>query len=229
MTTKRQVKKLFDALLKRHPELTVISTRTGLKVVLKPIDHLIRGFLVWPTSNADLPQQDWFISYTFRPKGPVGHFCWGTFQPDDYQMMKWSHPRQQEAFFESVENEVMPLLKSVRTVEDMLSFRHRQDASWRLSLETDMNKIRLHAAIGRFDVVEEVARNLLSKDYRQTPRWNEQTYSEVIERLWPLTRANDRNGVAALLHDWERQFVELNELQALYEKTPFPFEHRPLA
>ena len=75
-----------------------------------------------------------------------------------------------------------------------------------------------------FHFVAEAALLLKTAGYRKTFWWSEQTYEDVMERLLPLAQANDRDGVAALLHDWERQFVELHGLQGIYEKKPFPFQ-----
>lgn len=47
---------------------------------------------------------------------------------------------------------------------------------------------------------------------------------ERASRLGALVTAGDQAGDAALLHQWEEAFVARNRLEAIYEKTPFPFE-----
>ena len=59
------------------------------------------------------------------------------------------------------------------------------------------------------------------------PAWSEESFKESIEQLWPLIEAEDRAGIAALLRQWEEEFIIRNGLEAIYERTPFPLELQP--
>jgi hypothetical protein len=220
MTTRRQLKTLFEAVTRRYPEFEIVGPRM---LVLKPVGHLIRGIIMDRTSIANLPNQDWFIGVTCD----ATHWltaAMGRFQPNDFSMKYWSHPRHEDQFIELLGTEVLPLLKSVETVADLIALRHPAEILWRPAFESGMTRLMLHAAIGRFDVVDEEARNIVAEGYRRTPWWGESVYIKVIEGLWPLAQKNDRPGVAALLHEWEREFVEAHGLQHVYERQPFCFE-----
>ncbi|AMJ62005.1 hypothetical protein [Bosea sp. PAMC 26642] len=228
MTTKRQIKRLLRPLLERHPELFAIESKfEGVDLILTPITHMVRGVAIRRSGIGDIPDYQWFFSYSFRARAPLTQFGGVPFLTSVFDEMRWSHPRQQDAFVEVIEETILPLLHSIDTVERMLALKHPASVLWDRGLQEVMNRIYINAALGRFDLVDEAARELLALGYRETYFWSETTYQEAMEELWPLTQAGDKAGVAALLHDWERQFVELHGLQTIYEKTPFPFEQRP--
>jgi hypothetical protein len=225
MTTKRQIKRLLRPVLERHPELFVIESKfEGVNVMLAPIDHMVRGLAIRRSGIGDLPEHKWFFSYSFRARAPLTQFGGVPFYAHDFQEAKWSHPRHQDAFVEVIEDTILPLLSSINTVERMLTLRHPNSLLWDRGLQEHMTRIFINSALGRFDLVDQAARELKALGYRETYFWSEKTYREAMEELWPLTQANDHDGVAALLHDWERQFVELHGLQDIYEKKPFPFQ-----
>lgn len=225
MTTKRQIRTLLKPLLARHPELIAVDSRfNGVDVVLAPVRHIVRGFSIQSSGFADSPQQKWFLGYTCRARAPLITLGDGRFTAERPEEARWSHPRRQDAFIEIVENDVLPLLTRINTIENYILFEPNLSAKWTGILTDPMTRVHVYAALGCFDMVAEAALLLSTAGYRSTPFWSEQTYLEVMEQLLPLTEANDRTGVAALLHDWERQFVEAHGLRAVYEKTPFSFE-----
>lgn len=220
MTTRRQIKTLFEAVTRRCPDFAIAGTRM---LFLKPVGHLACGIIMDRTSVADLPEQNWFISVTCAPAYWLTRVS-GRVQPADFSMKYWSHPEHQEQFIKLLETEVLPLFQSVGTVSDLISLRHPYEIMWRRSFDSGMTRLFLNAAIGRFDIVDEEARQIVATGHRQTFAWGESVYVKAIEALWPLTQSGDRIAVAALLHEWEREFAEICGLQAIYEKTPFPFE-----
>ena len=220
MTTHKQMKTLFVAVRQRWPELALVKP---WMVVLKPVGRIIRGVMMDRTSNADRANQDWFVGCTCSASRflPIAY---GRFQPADFATSYWSHPRHQETFIELIGDEILPLLKSVETIEDLLAFRHPQDMWWRGAVEDGIIRMSLYAALGRFDVVEDEAQKIVAIDptgqfWRKRP-----AYVRALDELWPLTRSGDAQAVAALLHDWARQFVDAYGLQAVYEQQPFCFE-----
>lgn len=158
-----------------------------------------------------------------RAKVAIGKLAWPRCT-HVFKEMWWSHPRHQDAYVEVIEDMILPLLHSIDTAERMLALKHPRSVLWDRGLQEEMNRYCINAALGRFDLVDQAARELKALGYRETYFWSEKTYREAMEELWPLTRAEDKAGVAALLHDWELQFVELHGLQDIYEKKPFPFQ-----
>ena len=53
-------------------------------------------------------------------------------------------------------------------------------------------------------------------------------FDRVTGELCPMLAANDRAGMARLLHQWEAYTVEKLKIGHIYEPTPFPLELMPL-
>ncbi len=49
-------------------------------------------------------------------------------------------------------------------------------------------------------------------------------YDRITKELCPLIAANDRPGLARLLHGYEAQSVKNLKLEKFWEPTPFPIE-----
>lgn len=227
MTTKKQIRGLFQAIVERHPDLTIIEAEYGDKIVLRPINHLLRGFYILRSAYADYPDHFWSIGYTFYPRGSSqGGICGTKFVTPDIKEIYWSHPRHQEAVIEVFEAEILPVLRSVDTIEKMLSLRHPMEVRWKHLFDLELHKARLHAALGNFETATEAIADMRLRGPHY-PWWGEENYYETMEQLWPLIQAEDRGGVAALLHQWEGDFVARNGLEDIYERTPFPLELQP--
>ena len=225
MTTKRQIWKLIKPLLARNPDLIAFDSKSrGVDIVLSPVRHIVRGINIHGSGHADLAQQIWFLGYTFGAAPKLITLGDQQIYTKNWEEVRWSHPWRQEAFIEIVENEVLPLLRRIETLEDYILFEPYLSAKWTGILTAPMTRLHVYAALGCFDQVAEAALLLKTCGHRWCYWWSEQTYVEALEQLLPLTQANDRAGVAALLHSWERRFAEHHGLQAIYEKTPFPFE-----
>ena len=52
----------------------------------------------------------------------------------------------------------------------------------------------------------------------------QEKYDRVTKELCPLIAANDRPGLARLLHAYEAQSVKNLKLEQFWEPTPFPIE-----
>ena len=226
MTTKRQILSLYRPLLERHSDLALIQAKFGPLVVLKPIHHLVRGFRVQRTAYSDYPEYHWDVGFTFWHKASVYGVAGTNFVTPDIKTMYWSHPHHEAAFIDSIETEILPILRSVGTIQALLSFSHPMEPRWRWRLELPVNQMCLQAALGDFAAVARASAEMRAKGPLQLPWWGEQTYGDMMEGLLPFCEAGDRAGVAALLHHWEDNFIATHGLQALHEKTPFPVEHR---
>lgn len=224
MTTKKQIRKIFQKIVERHPDLTIIKALYGDKIIIRPVDHLIRGFYILRSAYADWADHIWSVGYTFDPRGySQGGICGTEFITKDIKEIYWSHPRHDDAIIEVVEAEILPILRSIDTIDKMLSFNHPMDVRWKNWFELAVHKVRLHAALGDFGKAAEAVTDMKTKGPLY-PWWSEQSYAEIMEFLWPLIQAEDRGGVAALLHRWEDEFVIRNGLEDIYERTPFPVE-----
>lgn len=224
MTTKKQVKTLLAPLLEKHADIAAVESRMGLQFILKPLGHVNRGFMIWRTSMPDSPNYHWYLGYTFSPRVmPYGPHI-EDFQVHPSETLRWSHPRQQSAFTEMLESEVLPLLRSIDSIEKLIAVGRERASVHNWWWDHPVHRVRLQVAAGQFEGAAATIREMLAENRRETRHWNKQLYSEITEQLWPCVEQKDYSAVAALLHDWERQYVELNGLGAIYEKTNFPFE-----
>jgi hypothetical protein len=117
-----------------------------------------------------------------------------------------------------------PILRSMDAIDKLSIPPPSKEFWWNNCFSHPIHRLRLQIASGQFEAARQTVQAILAVNRRETRDWSEQIYIEMIEQLWPRVEAGDLRGVAALLHDWESQFVEDNGLRALYEKTPFPFE-----
>jgi len=219
MTTKKQIFSLLNHLLDRDDGLALI----GDEVVVKPVRHVIRRFWIDRTSDADYPHFFWAVGHTFNPMMAMG--IWAEqFQIPRGLPNRWSQPGMREAFVDLVENAVVPMLRRVEKFDDMFTiderFRSPAYDGW---LQYEPYQMHFLAANGRFDDAIAIYDSI--KDFERSPENpRRRAYAFVTDDLAPLLLANDKPGVAALLHRWEQAKIQRNGLEAIYEPTPFPLE-----
>ena len=224
MTTKRQVKKLIAPIMTRNPDIAMIENDLGLQFVLRPLAHINRGFMIWPTGRADRPHCHWYLGYTFSKRnGPYSPFLFD-FYTRDAATMYWSHPDHHDAVAEALETDVLPQLRSVETIDQILNFPPANDVMHKGRLEQPKHMLRLLVALGRFQAAAAIVESVRNGTADLTQGWNEAVRADLLDDLWPLVETRDLGALANLMHGWERQFVETNGMAAIYEQMPFPFE-----
>lgn len=224
MTTKKQIKHLLAPILERHTDIAAIESRMGLQCFITPLTHVNRGFMIWRTSMPDAPNYHWYLGYTFSPRAmPYGPHI-EDFPIREAKTMRWSHPDHLRAFSETLESEVLPQLRQIDSLDKLVAVGRERASMLNWWWDHPIHRIRLQVAAGQFEAAGVTAREILAENRRESRYWNERLYSEIIEQLWPRVEQSDYPAIAALLHDWERQYVELNALGSIYEKTTFPFE-----
>lgn len=220
MTTKKQIKQLLEAVASRHDDLIV----RGPFIVLAPLQHVLRSISIDRSWNADYPSFYWHIGHAFNPTGSLQGLC-----PDIFWLPKegprfWSDSGFTEAVIETLERRILPMLRRVRSIEDMFRVegepRSYEYDNWLNHYEP--YQIHMHAAFGRFDeaaVVYEKIKDwhLMMKNWRQ-PEF------KYASHLGALVAAQDREAVVSLLHDWEEDFARRKDLLPIYERMPFPLE-----
>ncbi|MEZ5849036.1 MAG: hypothetical protein R3D68_00105 [Hyphomicrobiaceae bacterium] len=84
----------------------------------------------------------------------------------------------------------------------------------------------VEAARGRLDEVRAICRDEL-------PLWPDNWFGDspeaiaIMQRaksICPLAAADDRAGIARLLHEWEAATVKNLKIEHLWQPTPFPLE-----
>lgn len=132
------------------------------------------------------------------------------------------------AFFAVCENRILPQLRRVTTIEEMTRFRSPDTPEFNGAVKWVIYKIHFSAAFGRFD--QALRRFERIKHWTHSRwGWRRPEFDQLADGLIPLIRANDRNRVIRLLHDWEEDAVRRTGLESIYESTPFPLELQSLA
>jgi hypothetical protein len=124
MTTAAQVKKMVQPVLARHPDLALV----GRWIYVKPVHHFARAVLIGRTAYADEFEPRWavvhlFESQTFFP------LDWGEFLANERSRRRglWfmSDPDVELSLIEAIEQQALPKLRAIKTLDDYLAFVSR--------------------------------------------------------------------------------------------------------
>jgi hypothetical protein len=224
MTTAAQVKKLVRPLLERHSDLALV----GRWIFVKPVHHFARGILLGRMLDAE----------KFRPQWAVVHlFEWQRFFPLSWG--EWLYNKESErpgswrisdadiasALFREIEEEALPALRAMKTLDDYLSyvsghyFRHHL-YDWpdcRIIVETALGDLKAARATGEAN---------LAIWSRTDPYFDEETLDKYrrLRELCARLVADDRPGLVQMLHEWEASTAKNLKIEHIWQPTPFPFE-----
>jgi hypothetical protein len=220
MTTVAQVKQVLQPLLQRNSDLALV----GRLVVIKPVHHILRGIYIDRMSNPVIFRPIWAVVFLFEPRQTFS-FNWGERvyrRPGSWDV---GDPDTPVAMAEAIEQQALPLLRPVQSIDNFIAFTskdHFRDTY--LDLYPDR---RIFVDVARGDL--EAART--SCAYFATDRakrWYlpqmQEEYDRITKMLCPLVAANDRPGLARLLHDFEAGSAKDMKLNKVWEPTPFPIE-----
>lgn len=228
MTTKKQIHALLKHLLERDGGLILSKDEADPHgppfIVVKPVRHVIRTLWIDRSGVADYARFFWAVGHAFNPMISRRGIFAEQFQIPRGLPNRLCQPGMREAFIDLVENAIVPMLQRVETVDDMFTidrkFRSAILDGW---LQYEPYQMHFLAANGRFEDAIAIYESI--KDFDRSPENpRRRAYAYVIDDLAPLLLANDRPGVAALLHRWELATIQRNGLEAIYEPTPFPLE-----
>ena len=222
MTTVAQVKQVVQPLLQRNSDLALV----GRIVVIKPVHHILRGIYIDRSSDPLLFVPTWAVVFLFEPRQSLS-YNWGRriYRPPPGPA-GWdvSDPKTPATMCEEIER-VLPLLKPIQTIDDFVTFTSKDRfRDTYLDLYPDR---RIFVDVARGDL--EAARAICA--YFATDRakrWYlpqmQEEYDRITQRLCPLVAANDRPGLARLLHEFEAGSAKDMKLDKIWEPTPFPIE-----
>lgn len=221
MTTLRQIKSLVTPLFERHPDLALI----GPFLIIKPVRLIANSIMIDRTSSADvfrprtasidlLGKREYFGLGTgdllYRVKGPGA-------------IWRWSNSNVAEDFLRVVENEALPRLRGIRSLQDFYEYAKEIHGvhfpfywGWRATM---------NVALGRLDE---------ARDILNDPRWADRSgvlFNREVEGLGDRLKGRgsdmsrkDKLALVEILRGWEAYSVEKLKLTAIWERTPFPLE-----
>jgi len=220
VTTKKQIKWLLDQLLARNDDLFGI----GPYVIVRPLRHVIKTISIDRTSTADCPNFFWSIGHAFRPFTSLQGICVEQFYLSHGAPRRWSESGMADAFIETVEQRILPMLRNVETIPDMFCVEGEpRSFEYDAALFHIPYLMLVQAALGQFDDAK-ASLDEMKASPRTSMRWREREYNYAVDNLGPLVLAGDRAGIARLLRQWESEFVAWSGLEAIYEQTHFPLE-----
>ena len=219
MTTKKQLNRLLGELVERNPDLA----QSERFVIIRPLRHVMRSISIDRSITADEPQLLCSIGHFFAPTAHRQGITLDRLFVARGAPRRWNEPGMPAAFFEACETQVLPKMRGVVTIDDLLRFRTLGSSEFKASVRFVIHQIHFAAAHGRFDRALRRFERIKHWD-RSRMSWRRPEFEHVADELVPLMRADDRQGVVRLLHRWEEDRVRRFGLEAIYEPTPFPLE-----
>ena len=219
MTTVRQVKKLLTPFAVGHDDLELV----GRWLYLKPVRHLLRGVVIDRTGEAARFRVFWATMSLCEPRHSLPLNWGGQVYPN--RLWQWSNPSLEEDLYQAIEEQALPALRAIQTLDDFFTFASNRErfGLWPFDLFT-LHRVGVDCARGDLESARAGCAELKSG----LSRWQDPDLSEEFDRvsgeLCPLLAANDRAGMARLLHQWEAYTVEKLKIGHIYEPTPFPLE-----
>lgn len=219
MTTVAQVRRVVQPLLQRNSDLALI----GRLIVIKPIHHLLCGVYVDRSLDPLSFVPTWSVKLLSDLQKSFG-FLWGERVRGRSGSWKTTDPDLSSAMCEAIEQEALAPMRSIKTFDDFIKLTSKLRAPRR---HLDLYPIaRLTVDIARGDLVaaEVICKYLKTKEGKAEYFYMQERYERAVQELGPLVAANDRVGLANLLHSYEAQSVKNLMLEKYWEPSPFPIE-----
>jgi hypothetical protein len=219
MTTVADAKRLTKLVRSRHPNLAWV----GRRLVQTPVHHILKSIYFEGSGIPHLYSFAWGIDFMFERCSLI-HFTCG-FPTAQGKSWLRGDPMLDERFAEAIETLALPLFDRIRTIEDLSEGQECKRFFYIPVEKWDLGNVAIHAATGNFAKARALAGKLLAGDSEwlsyQREKWN---IERIVGRLCPLIMADDRDGIARLLHETEALFVSGEKLERVWQPTPFPFE-----
>ncbi len=219
MTTLRQVKRLLAPLVERHDDLVLV----GHWLMLKPVRHLLRGVVIDRRGEAGRFMPRWAVANLCEPQRSFP-ITWG-------EMIRrlgswaWADPLLQAQLFAAIEEQALPLLRAIQTLDDFFAFASsRERFPGRPFDAFPLRSIGVDVARGDLDRARATCAKLSTGGTMWSAPEMHEEFARITGTLCPLLAAGDRPGMARLLHEWEAYTVDMLKLGDIWEKTPFPIE-----
>jgi len=219
MTTVAQVRQVVQPLLQRNPDLALV----GRLIVIKPVHHLLCGVYVdrsldplsfvptWSVILLSEPHEDFGFLWGNRVRGRLG--TWQTIDPD-----------LPSAMCEAIEQEALAPMRSVKTFDDFISLTSTLHYPERHVDFFPISRLTVDIARGDLVAAEAICKYLKTQKGKAEYFYMPETYERAMQELCPLVAANDRRGLANILHGHEAQSVKNLKIEKIWESTPFPIE-----
>ncbi len=224
MTTAAQIKKMVQPVLTRHPDLALV----GRWIYLKPVHHFARAVLIGRTAYAEEFEPRWAVANLFEGQ-TFFPLDWGEFLANERSRRRglWfvSDPDIEVSLIEAIEQQALPKLRAIKTLDDYLAFVSRHMFQHKL-FEWPQCKIIVDVALGDLAAAGKICTENIKRWSVDQPQHDEDSKAKYrrIRELCARLADDDRAGLARLLHEWEAYTVRNFKIEHLWEPTPFPLE-----
>ena len=220
MTTVAQVRQVVQPLLQRNSDLALV----GRIVVIKPVHHILRGIYIDRMSDPLIFRPIWAVVFLFEPRQTLS-FNWGERVYRRSGLWELPDPDMPNDMAEAIEEQALPLLRPVQSIDDFVAFTSKDRFKYtHLDFYPD-RRIFVDVARGDLEAARTICAHFATD---RAKRWYlpqmQEEYDRITQRLCPLVAANDRPGLARLLHEFEAGSARDMKLNKLWEPTPFPIE-----
>lgn len=223
MTTAAQVKKMVRPLLERHPDLVLV----GRQIYLAPVHHFARAIIIGRTSSAEHFDPRWAVVHLFEARRffPLN---WGGLLSDPHQGHWWSaknDPMVADALVRAIEEQALPWLRTMSTLDLYLAFVS-QNLSRHHLYDNGASQIIAYVACGYLAAARKIWEKHRENWSTDKSHYDDEDRAKFrrLRELGVCLDADDRVGLARLLHEWEAQTVKNFKIEHLWEPTPFPLE-----
>jgi hypothetical protein len=219
MTTVTQVKQAVQPLLRRNPDLALV----GRLVIIKPVRHILCGINIGRSLDHLKFVPTWSVLLLSEPHKNFG-YLWGAKVWGPRGSWQVTDPDLPAAMCEAIEQEALAPMRTIKTFDDFIKLASKERFPVK---HLDLYPvIRIFVDIARGDLIaaEAICKYLKTKEGRAEYFYMQEKYDRVVQELCPLVAANDRAGLAKLLHSYEVQSVKNLKLEKFWKPTPFPIE-----
>jgi hypothetical protein len=220
MTTVAQVRQVVQPLLQRNSDLALV----GRLVVIKPVQHILRGVYIDRMSDPLIFRPIWAVVFLFEPRQTFS-FNWGERvyrRPGSWDV---SDPDTPATMAAAIEEQALPLLRPVQSIDEFVRFTTSDRFPYTPLDFYELRKIFVDVARGDLDAARSICEFLMTdRGKRKHLPLMQEEYDRITQRLCPLVAANDRPGLARLLHEFEARSAKDMKLDKIWEATPFPIE-----
>ena len=224
MTTAADVRRMVQPLLSRHADLALV----GRWIFVKPIEHFARGVLIDSTAYKERFDPRWAVTHLFQLK----HFFpldWGAYLVNNRSNLPgiWRtfDPDVELSLIESIEEQALPTLRAMTTLDDFLTFVSQHYFRHHLFEWPDRRMI-VDVALGKLEAARALCKENIQDWSEICPHYDAEDRAQLLglQKLCACLAADDRRGMAELLHQWEAETVKKLKIEHLWVPTPFPLE-----
>jgi hypothetical protein len=231
MSSSTQLRRLLRTLMQRNSDLVLLSGRV---LGFVPATHFGRCICIDNHPSRGYFGVEWQMHHFFEPmfgssvKGgrtrcPIGRST--RYKPKGQGgLFEWDDPTMPGDFIDQVEAEILPLFRSLDTLEKSVQFvatyPHLPLNVWPLWMALT------HVALGNIAAAQELWRPLIPEYVAGRISKNEDIQYQHDQwcRLTDPLMAGDRAALARLLHEWEARQIIGSKLEPYWKPTPFPIE-----